>query len=210
MSATRRRPAPPRAAGFTMIELMMSIVIFSVAATGLMAFEHALMRSSADSNDITSATYVGEFWLEGGRTESLLWNRDAADDLTVDRTPLLAPIAAGIDTADSSTGWIALPAIPPRAAALPLNRYLATCPSGGACDFAEYCVQYRLTVLIPAQVLRMEVRVLWFKEGADHSGLTPTMQLCPAPGMILGVDPDRSRVHVVQLASTLWRNQVRP
>jgi len=35
--------------------------------------------------------------------------------------------------------------------------------SGGVRDYAELCVQYRLTVLVPDSVMRMEVRLLWFK-----------------------------------------------
>ena len=206
MSAPRRGPAL-RAAGFTMIEIMMSIVVFAAAALGLLAFEHALMRSNADSNDITSATYVGDFWLESARAESRLWNDVAGATLTVARTPLLAPIVPGLATANNTTGWLALPIMPNRPApAQPLNRYLETCPSGGTCDFAEYCVQYRLTVLVPGDVLRMEVRVLWFRDGADHGSLTPVAQTCPAIGMMAGSDPDLSKVHVVQLASTLWQN----
>ncbi|MBI5485858.1 MAG: prepilin-type N-terminal cleavage/methylation domain-containing protein [Deltaproteobacteria bacterium] len=210
MSATGHRPAPRAAGGFTMIEIMMSIVIFSAAALGLLAFEHALMRSNADSNDITSATYVGDFWLESARAESRLWNQGATS-LTAARTPLLAPIAPGLATANTTTGWLALPIMPNRPVpAQPLNRYLEVCPTGGACDFAEYCVQYRLTVLIPDEVLRMEVRVLWFKEGANHGSLTPVAQTCPAIGMMAGSDPDLSKVHLVQLASTLWQNAVTP
>ena len=209
MSATGRRPAR-RGAGFTMIEIMMSIVIFSAAALGLLAFEHALMRSNADANDLTSATYIADFWLERGRAESLLWNTGTTTEMTAARVPLLTTLGANIVTPNHTTGWLSLPSMPPfrPAAAAPLNRYLETCPSGGACDFAEFCVQYRLTVLMANQVLRMEVRVLWFKEGADHGSLTPASQTCPALGMMAGPDPDLSKVHLVQFATTLWRNLV--
>lgn len=212
MTARGRGPARrgSAAGGFTMIEIMMSIVIFATAALGLLAFEHALMRSNADSNDITSATYMADFWLERGRNESLLWNTGTTTELTPARVPLLAPLGASIVTPNYSTGWMSLPSMPPwrASAAQPLNRYLETCPSGGSCDFAEFCVQYRLTVLMPNEVLRMETRVMWFKEGADHGSLTPAAQTCPALGMTIGDDPDISKVHLVQFATTLWRNLV--
>jgi prepilin-type N-terminal cleavage/methylation domain-containing protein len=195
-------------AGFTMIEIMMSLVVFATAALGMVAFEHALMRSNSTANDITSGTYIGEFWLERGRLESLLWNADATD-LTLARAPLLTPIGANVATANFSSGWLVLPAMGTRAAGAPLNRYLETWTGvGSTADYAEFCVQYRLTVLIPNEVMRMEVRVMWFKQGAARPvGGVPWT--CPAVGMLGGVgDPDIANVHLVQMASTIWRNQV--
>lgn len=206
--AVVRRPRGGR--GFTMIEVMMALVVFLTAAAGLLAFQEALVRSNASANDVTSATYLAEFWLEQGRAESLLWNVDGTD-LRPTRTPLLAPLGLNVATAGFDTGWLVLPMMGTRPAGAPLNRYLETWPgpAGEVRDYAEYCVQYRLVVLVPDEIVRLEVRVLWFKAGVDRpspsgaSGWT-----CPAPGMLLGADPDTRYVHTVQLASTIWRNQV--
>ncbi|MBN1772595.1 MAG: prepilin-type N-terminal cleavage/methylation domain-containing protein [Deltaproteobacteria bacterium] len=194
--------------GFTMIEVMMAVVVFLTAAAGLLAFQEALMRSNASANDVTSATYVAEFWLERGRSESLLWNIDGTD-LTPTRTPLLAPLGINVTTAGFATGWNALPMMGTRPAGAPLNRYLETWPgpAGQVRDYAEYCVQYRLTVLVPNEIVRLEVRVLWFKQGLRPAGSTASWT-CPAAGMLVGADPDLRSVNVIQLASTIWRNQV--
>jgi prepilin-type N-terminal cleavage/methylation domain-containing protein len=215
LRAAQPRPVPAGAAsgGFTMIEIMMAIVVFLTAAAGMVAFEHAVMRSNSSANDITSATYIGEFWLERGRVESLLWNRDATD-LTLARAPLLASVGTNVAAANYSTGWQYLPALGTRAAAAPVNRYLETWPgaTGAARDYAEYCVQYRLTVLMPNELMRMEVRVVWFKQGAGVSRAAAggTAWTCDtvAASMLLAGEPDRRNVNVVQLATTLWRNQV--
>jgi len=197
-----------RAAGFTLIEVLMSVVIFVTAALGLLAFQEALMRSNTSANDVTAATYIGEFWLERGRLESLLWNVDGMD-LTVARTPLLAAVGANVAVPNSNTGWLALPAMGTRPPGAPLNRYLETWPgpAGTARDYAEFCVQYQATVLMPNEILRLEVRVLWFKASA---GLTrPTgaaAWTCPAAGMLIGAVPNLQNVNMIQLASTLWRN----
>jgi hypothetical protein len=208
---TSRRP---RAAGFTLIEILMSIVIFVTAGLGLLAFQEALMRSNTSANDVTAATYIGEFWLERGRLESLLWNNLGAGDLTAARTPLLAAVGANIAVPNSATGWLVLPAVGTTfGVGAPLNRYLETWPGppGTTRDYAEFCVQYQVTVLWPNEILRLEVRVLWFKASA---GLTrPTgaaAWTCPAAGMLTGANPDLQNVNMIQLASTLWRNQVGP
>lgn len=188
----------------------MALVVFLTVATGLLAFQEALMRSNASANDITSATYVAEFWLERARVESLLWNVGGAD-LTPSRTPLLAAIGLNVTTVGHTTGWRSLPAMPGRPAGAPLNRYLETWPgpAGQVRDYAEYCVQYRLTVLVPNELLRAEVRVIWFKHGMRPQG-SQSVWTCPAPGMLLGgTDPDPQTVNTVQLATSLWRNQVR-
>ncbi len=187
----------------------MAVVVFLAAATGLLAFQETLMRSNASANDITAATYVGEFWLERGRSESLLWNVGGVD-LTPARTPLLASLGVNVVNAGFTTAWNVLPMMGTRPAGAPLNKYLETWPgpTGQFRDYAEYCVQYRLTVLVPNEILRLEVRVLWFKAGVDRPSAGAAAWTCPAAGMLLGADPDLRNVNVVQLASAVWRNQV--
>lgn len=193
--------------GFTIVELMVAIVIFLTAAVGLVAFEHALMRSNSVSNDISAASYIGRFWLERGRLESLLWNTGATD-LTVARTPMLAAVQAGISLPGFQTAWLPLPAGATRPAAQPLNRHLEPWTAASGRDYAEFCVQYRLTVLMQSEILRMDVRVLWFKQGVNRSTAGPSPWVCPAAGMINGDQPNLLNVHAVQFSSTLWRNQV--
>ncbi len=209
----RRRPRTAR--GFTLIEVLMSVAIFVTAGLGLLAFQETLMRSNTSANDITAATYIGEFWLERGRVESLLWNANTgAGALTVARTPLLAAVGANVAVPNFSTGWLVLPAMGATfAVGAPLNRYLETWPGppGTTRDYAEFCVQYRATVLLPNEILRLEVRVLWFKPNAGLTRPTGTAAwTCPAAGMLIGADPDLQKVNMIQLASTLWRNQVGP
>jgi hypothetical protein len=189
-----------------MIEVMMSLVVFLTAAVGILAFQRALMRSNAVSNDLTAATYIARFWLERGRTESLLWNQGAID-LTAVRAPMLSAVQTGVGTPGFSTGWQSLPPTATRAAAAPMNRHLETWAPGLDRDYAEFCVQYRLSVLMPLEMLRMEVRVMWYREGAPRSSAGAAWS-CPGANMVLGSDPDPAYVHNVQAATTLWRNQV--
>jgi len=215
MTRRRRLLAARRAhsAGFTMVELLMSIVVFLTAGLGLLAFQEALMRSNTSANDVTAATYIGEFWLERGRVESLLWNIDSRD-LVATRTPLLAAVGTNVSEPDYSTGWLVLPVMGAAFdAGSPLNRYLETWPgpAGASRDFAEFCVQYRATVLLPNEILRLEVRVLWFKPsaGVGRPRVEAAGWTCPAAGMLVDADtPDREHVNMIQLASTVWRNQV--
>jgi hypothetical protein len=92
----------------------------------------------------------------------------------------------------------------------PLNRHLEVWPGplGSSTDYGEFCVQYRLTTLMPGEVLRIEVRVMWFKQGTGARPAPAAVWTCPGAGMLAGVDPDLRLVNTVQFASTLWRNQV--
>ena len=189
----------------------MSIVIFVTAALGLLAFQEALMRSNTSANDVTAATYIGEFWLERGRLESLLWT-PGVGGLTAARTPLLAALGVNVAVANFNTGWLVLPAMGAAfAVGAPLNRYLETWPgpAGTTRDYAEFCVQYQVTVLLPNNILRMEVRVLWFKASAGVTRPTGAAAwTCPAAGMLVGMTPDLLNVNMVQFASTLWQQWV--
>jgi len=67
-----------------MIEIMMAIVVFMTAMTGLVAFEHALMRSNSVSNICRRRrSSRGTGW--SGALESHLWNRFDATDVTTTR-----------------------------------------------------------------------------------------------------------------------------
>jgi len=203
-----KRSAGRAANGFTMVEVMMAIVVFLTAATGLLAFEHVLMRSNVAASDTTAATFLGRYWIERGRLESLMWNQTGSTDLIAARVPLLAEISAGVGIQGDTTNWLAVTGA--GGVAYPFNRYLqrwtpALEPGDpGYGDYGEFCVQYRLTVLVPDEMLRMETRVLWYKPDGGRPATGSLAWTCPAD--LLADSPDRVRVHLVQFATTLWRN----
>lgn len=207
MSRSFRRPASQ--AGFTVVELLMAIVVLATAAAGIFAFERAIVQSNSRSNDLTAATAIADFWMERARTEATLWRNNPVAELgDAAQTPLLAPLAqpAFLLVAGNTTGWLDIPPLIPGSPRL--NRHLEpwTAASPPTTDVGEFCSQYRLTTLAPGPtaLVRIEVRVLWYKVGAPRSA---GLDVCPSAGMFAPTgDPNLETAHTLQVASTLWSN----
>jgi type IV pilus assembly protein PilV len=184
--------------GFTLVEVMAALLIFGIGLLGIMALHVVARKGNNDAMNITAATSIAEHWMERLRTETVMWQTGPSDLRPVE-TPMLAPIGPGINTPGATTGWISPPDNPLLTKTLE-ERTVAG--GGGPVPVGEYCTQYRLTTLIPNQVLRTEVRITWWKEDVAR----PTnWNTCPTP-VGAGGDPDISKYHVIALSSTLWRN----
>ncbi len=191
MTVTRQR-------GFTLIEVMVALLIFGIGLLGIMALHVVARKGNNDAQNVSAATVISEHWMERLRTESTMW-QTGATDLAASETPMLAPMAPGIMTPGATTGWIAPPDNPL------LNKTLeerTTISGGSAIPIGEYCTQYRVTTLIPGEVLRAEVRVTWWKEDVPRP---VNWNTCPGHTGA-GGNPDITKSHVVSLSSTLWRN----
>jgi prepilin-type N-terminal cleavage/methylation domain-containing protein len=188
-----------RERGFTLIEVMAALLIFGIGLLGIMALHIVARKGNNDAQDVTAATVVAEHWMERLRTESTMWNYGSAD-LTVTRTPMLSPLGAGADTTGATTGWIPPPQNP--LLTRTSEESVRTETDGTEIPMGEYCTEYRVTTLIPNQVLRAEVRVMWWKEDVARP---VNWNTCPPPPGS-GGNPDITLQHVVTLSSTLWRN----
>ncbi len=199
------RPSTPRSpcsssssSWFTLIEVMVALLIFGIGLLGIMALHVVARKGNNEAQNVSAATVIGEHWMERLRTETTMW-QTGASDLAASETPMLAPVAPGIMTPGATTGWIAPPDNPL------LNKTLeerTTVSGGSAIPIGEYCTQYRVTTLIPGEVLRAEVRVTWWKENAPRP---VNWNTCPTHSGA-GGNPDITKSHVIALSSTLWRN----
>jgi hypothetical protein len=177
---------------------MTALLLFGIGLLGIMALHVLARKGNNDAQAVTAASSIGEFWMERLRTESTMWNVGPSD-LTATAAPMLSNIGGGVSTAGATTGWIAPPGNP----LLSRDTQEREIVTGGTpTPSGEYCTQYRLTTLIPDQVLRAEVRIMWWKEGVARPSNWNT---CPAPTGP-GGNPDITQLHVIALSSTLWRN----
>jgi Tfp pilus assembly protein PilV len=182
--------------GYSMIELMVAVALFATGLLGIMAMEIVATKGNKDSHDMTVAVNIAEWWMERLRVESLMWYNPAADITDGTRTPMLVALGAGVTAPNGTTGWVS-PPLNPR-----YDKWLRT--AAALTDPGEYCTQYRLSTVVASELIRAEVRVMWWRSHAARPG---GWQTCPT-GMLAGggVRPDISKVQSVTLSSMLWRH----
>lgn len=154
MSSDARRSAKLR--GFTVVELLMSLAIFAIGATGVLALQLVSSRANTHAKDLAVATQLARSWQDKLAMDALLWG--GPNRWAITQTEWIELV----DTQDNV--WI----LPPDDAAATFGpaadargAFVAT-----ASPAAYFCTHLRLTRLFTtpgAQLLRSEVRVFWPK-----------------------------------------------
>jgi type IV pilus assembly protein PilV len=174
---TKRPRSFAAARGYTVMEVMMSMAILGVGASGVMAVQKATLLANTSAKNLATANFIAETWMERLRVDALQWNDPAG-------VPDLASDTAWLKVATTSPLWV----IPPTIAA----------PQSGGSDAdvtgadtfltdptplaaSAFCTQLRLTSFDPTtlptyrKLIRVEVRVLWARSGRplDCTTLNP-------------------------------------
>ncbi len=150
--------------GFTAVELMMALAVFSIGMTGLVAMQVVTAKSNTNAKDIATATQLARSWEEHLAMDGLLWG--GPKNWLLDRTTWLKGIDEGNDGE-----WI-----------LPAETAQFGPAAGARGEFvpgsdAYFCTHIRLTQLqaAPAGMVRCDVRVFWpvkgpqaWSDGADY------------------------------------------
>ncbi|MFH1437402.1 MAG: hypothetical protein ABIJ56_16980 [Pseudomonadota bacterium] len=196
MNRTKKR----KLMGYTLVEVMAALLLFGVGLLGIMAMEVVATKGNRDSHDLTVATTMGEWWLERLHMESLMWNV-SQNDFDANLTPMLLPHQVNMDTLGGTTDWVAPPGT--RDGSTPANprydKWMRSAATPGTAG--EFCAQYRLTTITVNELVRAEVRVMWWKNPERPAGWA----VCPT-GMLNGADPDTSKVRSVTVTGMLWRH----
>lgn len=164
ISRRRRRES----AGYTVVEVLMSMAVLAVGVVGIIATEKVTLAANQHSKNLAMATHIGEAWLGMLDAEAALWGTDG----TFSRTTWLAQ-GNGVAT------WFR-------------PNYDATLAFGPAFDAlgnpvatanqdpnATFCVDLRLAPLTTTNLgggmIRAEVRVMWLRDQAilDGSEVAP-------------------------------------
>jgi prepilin-type N-terminal cleavage/methylation domain-containing protein len=152
----------PMRRGFTAVELMMALAIFSIGITGIVATEIVTARSNLHAKDLAVATQFARSWEERLAMDGILWG--GPNSWLLDNTTWLDGVVT------NNAEWV-LPAASgnfgPGAGAR--GEFVA------AAD-AYFCAHIRLTRLIDrtgSGLIRTEVRVFWPKGPAAWSNGDP-------------------------------------
>lgn len=216
--AARRRA---RRRGFTLVEVMVALAVLAIGVTGILGMQNAAIHSNRRAQEVTVATQISRLWLERLRLDATQWNRpsqrqrvsDLRDTQTLCRLHPMGCISGGGNT----PGVWFVPTIPALAStAAPATLELVG-TGGSAFDSfgrevgvaspnAMYCVGVRLNWIAPdlgsrQGIIRAEVRVWWFREGALRS--TYTQCGFNNAGQQAAISSDSTNISAIYAASAI-------
>ncbi len=162
--------------GYTVVELMMAVAIFSIGVTGVAAMQSVTTASNRFAKNMSVATQLARSWQEKLAMDATSWGGVSALALTQTRWLKRATIA--------NNTWF-----------LPENDDASSPTFGAAADARGqfvalndpnfvFCTNIRLTRLLNkpgSGLIRTEVRVFWPKEARGWAG----GNYCDSPNTIL-------------------------
>jgi prepilin-type N-terminal cleavage/methylation domain-containing protein len=183
---TLRRRNKRSARGYTLVELMMAIALFTVGVLGIISMQKLTVVSNAHSKDVSVAQRIAQSW---------------AGQLELDATQWRSAFGPGWLNSNAAWGRPAYVSGRTFGAAFDsLGNPLTDTVADQA--RARFCTNVRMSWLYPNNgsvmagnaMLRAEVRVFWLREGATP--LDSTTSVCaagqtPAQTTAIGLATDR-------------------
>jgi hypothetical protein len=186
-----------RARGYTVVELMMALGVFTMGAVGVFAMQRVTLNSNQHAKNLALASGIAQGWLGQLSADASLWRSGGNES----GTDWLKSVATANDT------W----QLPVDSSALRTSRKFGRAFNvrGEAIDPAlnrVFCVHIRLTRLYTAPVgnglTRTDVRVFWPREG-----VAPIAGDCTDSATIEEVAEALDRYHFVYRTGAVRQNQ---
>jgi prepilin-type N-terminal cleavage/methylation domain-containing protein len=188
----RLQSARRSAAGYTLVELMMALALFTVGVLGIISLQRLMVASTAHAKNTSIAERIAESWAAQLQLDSTSWvsNTGTTDWLSnVDGGWVRPAYVAG-----SKNFGAAFDALGnPLSDATGLGR-------------ARYCAHVRLTTLYSSTapvtgngMMRAEVRVFWLRDGEGY--LVPANGLCSVTQDEDAIGQAFDRYHFVYLTA---------
>ena len=165
MKTSRARAA---SRGYTMVEIMTSLAILAIGATGVIALQKATLLANNNARMLSTANVIALSWAERLQTDGVQWNNfNNVPDLT-DTTWL----QAAVPPPNTPNGWFK-----------PItNNFMSSTADPMGADVTgtdlsanAFCTHLRMTQMTPT-LIRAEVRVFW-----DRSGQQVNCNTVPNP-----------------------------
>jgi prepilin-type N-terminal cleavage/methylation domain-containing protein len=154
---------PKRSRGYTVIELMMALAVFTTGVMGVIAMQRTVLAANRHARNLTVANGIAQAWLDQLAVDSTMWVTNLNDTVW-----LQSVNAPGVN------GTWQLPAQSVAA----VRNFGPTFNVFGAPDpnATDYCAHIRLTWFsdpnagAPAGTgsIRTEVRVFWLRDGGTR------------------------------------------
>lgn len=188
-------------AGYTMVEVLAAMAVLGTGILGIIGMQTAAVGANQRAQEVTMATNLARRWQDRLRRDSYQWTQPSQSNpvSNISATWYLSRLGGSVTTdwyvPDPPASSVA--ALPETAAFDYFGNDVATS------DFrAYYCTHVRLTVLIPNQLLRSEVRVWWFRQG----GVRPGAYSNCASGAASTLSTDTTNIRSVYVSQTLQRH----
>lgn len=176
--------------GYTVVELMMALAIFSIGVTGLVATEVVTSRSNLHAKDLAVATQFARSWQERLAMDGTLWGGPSSWPIT--NTTWLDAVETTTNatwTLPATSGTFG-PAAGSRGEEVGLTA-------------SYFCTHIRLTKLVNrlgSGLVRSEVRVFWPKGPVAWSDGDP---YCDAGADVGAIGAATDSFHFVYTATTI-------
>ncbi len=195
--------------GYTLVEVMVALSLLGIGITGILSMENAAILSNRRAQELTIATNIARRWQERLHTDALAWNspsnRTSISDLGADTTYLCRLVGCSGGSA-AANAWL-VPVGPmgstDSAAFDAFGNEIALGSSA-----TKYCVNVRYNWLRSESVsrqgmMRAEVRVWWYREGA---GRNAAYDRCGTSGALSTLGTDVTNLELVHTVSVITGN----
>jgi prepilin-type N-terminal cleavage/methylation domain-containing protein len=198
-----------RSAGFTLVEVMVSLGVMTVGAMSIIALQQQTTRANVHAREVTTATQIAQNVLERLKLEAIAWNRvTGAPASDLQRTPTLLRIVGS-----TPGNFMGLPpqtfaATPPRELSNAFDYYGAdvdlTNATSATLATVYFCAGIRLSwIYTNLRAMRADVRVFWPRDG---SGRTITSDFAACVDNNSGLNPNGAyynAYHIIYLSTVL-------
>lgn len=199
MTRARRRRAQR---GYTLIEVMASLAVLASGLMGIIALQGSTAMANQRAQELTTATNLARRWQERLRRDALHWSAPSQQSsiTNIQLTWYLRDLLS-----QPTTNWV-VPVQPSGLTATPEfagadywgNDVAVTAPQ------LYYCTHVRLTRLVANELVRSEVRVWWYRRGAERLG---DYANCGATSVLQTMGRDTTNLRWVYLTQTLARHE---
>ena len=178
------RRARQRGAGYTAVEVLMSMAVLSVGVIGIIATEKVTLAANQHAKNLAIATRIGQSWMGMLNAEATLWGTDGL--LNGTRHPWLSQATAG-------TSWFR----PDTVAALDFGAAFDALGNATTVDDAAFCVDLRIApqtrINTGGGMVRAEVRVMWLRDQPLVTSTDPALSSACSLNAVQASAPDATR-----------------
>lgn len=192
--------------GYTFVELLMSLLIFSIGVTGVIAMQKVTLTSNQHARDLAMATQIAQSFMDQLHADAMSWNHPSALRATHD----LSDTVWLSNVAQNNAKWT-LPAWnATRRFGPAFDARGASFNATDAPNQVKFCTHIRLSwlfqpvgIVTGGGLMRAEVRVFWLRDGQARA---ENVAFCSAQQTVDAVGADTARYHFVYDVSAVREN----